>query len=216
MTKPRTIEVRSPSAREETLAALRLGFAIIFASMALISLRPDARDPSRDGAGLFPFQRLFADLPAAERRTFSALREALVEAENLRVSEGRWPTAAQLEALGVPPFADDPIAQGRLTWTSRESSVGLNYLGIPPPGSSARPFLLLVQDSGEPAQPGTSSSTPLDEGHRRLPGGALIHVSIWVLEGDRAPSAGVIDKPLHEGWIQILAGTDPTTNKDQS
>jgi hypothetical protein len=230
----RTVEVRPLSAREEGVNVIRAAAAIVFAAWVYVASSgdsvPSAADPgspaeagsagtaspsAADGRSfLLPWQRLFSSLDGTGQRAFRELREGLVEAENARGTTGRWPEATELARLGVPPFAPAPGAapggSGSYAWTLRRSGLAVNYVGMPEAGAGGRPpdYLLLILEP-DPLAP--SDPTPDDETHHRLPGGKVLHVSVWTRTAGTAPRGEdpgrVFAMPQNEGWIQLLAGS---------
>src|SRR5947207_15933972 len=83
----RTVEIRPPSVRAETLNVLRVAMAIV-AVVAAYLFRPSfgggsAVTTTRPG-DLLPFQNLVRDATPPDQRLFRELREGLLEAERVR------------------------------------------------------------------------------------------------------------------------------------
>lgn len=180
----RVVAVRPPNARQETAYVALLALAIIAAAgahLALLSKSPGAPE-KREG------EVLFMNLGFEEQRAFRELQEGLVEAERLRADKGRWPSAEELRAEQIPPFA----AGG---YQSLENNVALNYAGVR--GESL--FLAVIQEPGEWAAPG---SVKLDEDHRQLRDGDMLHVSIWVAKSTAVLKDVITNPPVH-GFTRI-------------
>jgi hypothetical protein len=203
----RSVEIRPPSVRAETLNVLKMAAAIV-AIVAAYLFRPSFGGQAGTGArpnDLLPFQNLVRDAPPAEQRMFRELREGLLEAERARATSGRWPDAAALAAQGIPPFAPDPTRKdATYRWTTLVQGTTVNYVGIPStPSASAWLLLVIEPEAGAPPDP-----APDDETHHRLPDGTTLHVSIWqVPEKSRATGFAVTPLPQNEGWTQWLIGT---------
>src|SRR5262249_39740448 len=112
---------------------------------------------------------------------------------------GHWPTAGDLAAEEVPPFATDPLDKEKRAWSSREDVNGVNYLGWDQQQPALTAFLALVQEPGETAPLGAV----LDEEHHQLANGDLLHVSRWMkTPGGPIPEGGILDPKL-SGWTQL-------------
>jgi hypothetical protein len=204
----RTVEIRPPSVRAETLNVLKVSAAIV-ALVAAYLFRP----AFFGGAGgqtagrpndLLPFQKLVRDVPGTDQRMFRELQEGLLESERLRATTGRWPDASALATQGIPPFAADPTRKDvSYRWSTLQQGVTVNYVGIPStPAADAWLLAILEPDVGAPPDP-----APNDETHHRLPDGTTLHVSIWnVAEKSRTGGFTAIPLPQNESWTQLLVG----------
>ena len=203
----RTTEILPPSVRAETLNVAKAAAAVIVVVAAYL-LRPSfGGEPvadSRRSSTLLPYQKLVADSPPVEQRTFRDLQEGLLEAERIRATTGRWPDIAALEAEGIPPFASDPTRKGpTYKWTSVRQDWTTNYVGVPSdPSSPAWTLVILEPAPGEPLDP-----APNDETHHRLPDGTTLHVTIWTIpEHSRRSGFAALRLPQNEGWTQLMVG----------
>lgn len=205
----RSVEVRPPSIREETLHVLKAAAAIVAVVAAYLfrpsfTTIPSPNPQSRPSSmALLPYQRLIRDASALEQRIFRELQEGLLEAERVRAGTGRWPDVAQLAAEGIPPFAPDPTQKVGYTWTSVRQDWAINYLGVPSdPAAPAWVLVILEPEPGAPADP-----APNDETHHRLPDGTTLHVSIWSMpEEKRRSGFAALRLPQNEGWTNWLVG----------
>lgn len=186
----RVVEVRPPKAQREGLIVLGVAAGITLLSGAHIALfsAPHAQVAKRTG------EVLFIDLRFEQQRAFRELQEGLLEAERLRSDKGHWPTVQELSAEQIPPFA----AGG---WHSIETNQGLNYTGK----AGETTFLALIQEPGEWAAPG---SVKLDEDHRQLRDGEMLHVSIWLSEST-GPLDRLILDPRSSGFTRIRIAPSP-------
>jgi hypothetical protein len=150
---------------------------------------------------LLPFQKLIADRPALEQRTFRELQEGLLEIEVARSASGAWPATDTLAADGVPPFAPDPTRRLEVTWQRLRTGTIVNYLGVPS-ATDGPAWLLLVQEP-EPGVP--PDQTFEDEEHHRLANGVMLHVSTWVHQDGRKVGSRLVRLPQAEGWTQLYA-----------
>jgi hypothetical protein len=204
----RRVEVRPPSSRVELGNVVRFSMVIVIGAwMFLATDSATFRDGASTTKHLLPFQTLIQNRPPIDQRMFRELQEGLLEAESRRGSSGRWPEVAALAADGIPPFALDPTTKGgRYDWRLTVNGASVNYLGLPQQ-SGAPAWVILVQEPEPGAPPDPARE---DEEHHRLLGGAMLHVSIWVRAGARAP-AGTIRAPQAEGWTQLYAvGPQPS------
>lgn len=147
-------------------------------------------------AVLAPWQHSFRELPADEQRVFRHLREALVELEHARVTEGAWPSAEALKTIGVEPFREDELTAPR-TWSVATQGVYTSYVGLPVEPSALRWLVLFIEPStNEPAP-------PEDEEHHTLLDGTPVHVTVWTQPNTEPPVTGeVLAFPAAEGWSQ--------------
>ena len=181
MTEPavvRTVEVRPPSLGEESLGVFRGIFFLLFSAFFVAALH---RSPGAPGPALLAYQVEFAALPPSQQRIFRELQDAAQEIERVRGSEKRWLDVAELGALGIAPFATDPLLPD-YRWSKETRGLVQRYSGAPGSNASAEHPAYLVKfvepesGSAEAADP----RTPLDEEHHRLKDGTLIHVTIWM------------------------------------
>jgi hypothetical protein len=204
----RTVEIRPPSIRTETVNVLKASTAIVLVIAAYI-FRPTLGGPSTltpaSPIGLLPYQKLIRDAPPADQRIFRELQEGLLEAERIRAQTGHWPDVTTLEAEGIPPFVSDPTQKVAYKWTSVRQDWATNYLGVP--SDSAQPAWILVILEPEPGAP--ADPAPNDETHHRLPDGTTLHVSIWnIAEKDRRSGFAALRLPQNEGWTNWMVGTN--------
>ncbi len=200
------MEITPPSARREAANVLRLAAVILLVTWVYLANTATAPGAGTSGrTNLVSFQKLFRDLGATDQRMFRSLQEGLLEAENLRAGSGAWPKPAALALQGIPPFADDPIAKEKYTWSLHHEGILVNYLGLPAvPHQPA--YLILVQEPTPGAPP---DRAPNDEEHHRLPNGDVLHVSVWMHDrGGKLPDA-LFGLPEADGWTQLLAGSSP-------
>jgi hypothetical protein len=199
--------IAPPAARRETLLVLLAAGAIAAGSAAFIrAQRGSGGDPRSD---LLPWQKTFKELEPPAQRVFSSLREGLLEAENRRSEEGRWPDTAALAELGAPPFAPDPVAPEPRQWSFRGAGRAANYAGVASaPGGDGRAYLLAIQETDDRLQPGVPAGPKLDETHHALADGTLIHVSFWFRDETPRLPQGVINDPSQSGWTQIVLGRE--------
>jgi hypothetical protein len=203
----RTVEVPALSSRGEAWAVARVAGLILCLAAGYIasstSLQPGTTPLATTRP---PYQRLFRDLPADRQRMYREMQEGVLEAENTRLSAARWPSIAELETAGVPPFSDPPRARTTLArWALHRDGLAVNYLGLPTrPGQPAYLVMILEPD---PATP--HGAVPVDEEHQRLPDGTILHVSLWMRAEPPADPARVIALPPAEGWLQMITGTVP-------
>ena len=203
----RTVEIRPPSVRVETLNVLKAAGAIGVIVAAYL-FRPSFGDQSQMAnrtlpVGLLPYQRLIRDASAPEQRIFREMQEGLLETERIRAETGHWPDVSTLEAEGIPPFAPDPTRKMAYKWTSVRQEWVTNYLGVP--GDPAAPAWVLVILEPEPGAP--PDPAPNDETHHRLPDGTTLHVSIWnIPEAKRRSGLSALRLPQNEGWTNVLVG----------
>jgi hypothetical protein len=194
------------SARRELATILRLGLAIVVtaASYVFVGASLWARGAGDDT--LLPFQAMVQSRPETEQRTFRELREALLEAEVRFSTTGVWPSAEELAAEGIPPFAFDPTSNtGSYVWTLVEEGEIVNYLGVPAE-TDAPAWLLVIREPlpGAPPDPALE-----DESHHRLITGVTLRVSTWVRDDGRVETK-LISAPQAEGWTELF-GVAPAT-----
>ena len=203
----RTVEIRPPSLRGETVSVLKAS-AVIVLLVAAYLFRPDQSPglQSRQSPSLLlPYQKLIRDAPAAEQRLFRELQEGLLEAERIRAATGQWPDVKTLADEGIPPFAQDPTQRVPYTWTSVRQEWAINYLGTS--SDQRAPAWVLVILEPEPGAP--PDPAPNDETHHRLPDGTTLHVSIWnIPEAARRTSFAALRLPQNEGWTNWLVGSN--------
>jgi uncharacterized protein DUF6162 len=203
----RTVEIRPPSVRAETLNVGKAAAAVVVMVAAYLfapSFGEQSSIATRQSSSLLPYQKLVSDASPFEQRTFRELQEGLLEAERIRATSGRWPDIAALAAEGIPPFASDPTRKGpAYKWSSVRQDWATNYLGVPADSSAPAWVLVILEPApGEPPDP-----APNDETHHRLPDGTTLHVTIWnVPEQQRRTGFAALRLPQNEGWTQLMVG----------
>ena len=197
----REVVVQPPSLRDEGAWVFMAGvFVLVCVAYTVAFERVGSAD--RTGAPsteVLPYQVLFRDLPGAQQRTFRAMQEGALEALPRRAVADAWPAVDALAADGIPPFAPDVLDKAGLRWSLRRSGLLWEYVGVPS-APDAPAFLISIQEpdpvSGEKPVPGV-----VDEEHRLLPDGRLLHVTYWVGRTDARPDP-ILD-PALRGWKQI-------------
>ena len=197
----RAVVVVPLSARAELLVVVRAAMAIAVGVWIYLASTASTFGGGAAQRNLLPFQKLIADRPAQEQRTFRELQEGLLEVEAARSASGVWPTTDSLAADGVPPFAPDPTRRGQTIWQRLQSGATVNYLGLP--GQDDGPAWLLLVQEPEPGVPPDQNFE--DEEHHRLSSGVMLHVSTWAHQDGRKISARLVRLPQAEGWTQLYA-----------
>jgi hypothetical protein len=197
----RTVEVEPPSAGDEAswvfLAAAFIALCVIY----VVAFQTFGKRSTELSLGLLPYQTLFRDLPSSEQRVLRNMQEGVVEAVVRRDGDGAWPSPQQLADDGVPPFAADPLDHAKLQWSEQRQPLAVDYVGVPSAAAEAPLFLIAVR---EPEPGGSEQPQPgvIDEEHRALANGALVHVTFWKRNGGTTPG-GLIADPALQGWTQI-------------
>ncbi len=154
-------------------------------------------------AALAPWQRSYLELSPDGQRRYRAVREGILEAENVRAATKAWPDPSQLKAEGVPPFDDESY-----TWVLRQHGIYVNYVGVRRDGPAEARWLLLFIEPEKSAFDAKAPPPPVDEEHHTLPDGTALHVTVWTTGGasasnEAAPFADeVLAFPVSEGWVQ--------------
>jgi hypothetical protein len=197
----RRVSVVPLSARAELLLVVRAAMAIAVGVWIYLASSASTLGGGVGQRNLLPFQKLIADRPAGEQRTFRELQEGLLEIEAARSSNDAWPTTETLSADGIPPFAPDPTKRSPLVWQRLQSGPTINYLGSP--GNDDGPAWLLLVQEPEPGVP--PDQTYEDEEHHRLANGVMLHVSTWMRQDGRKVGPRLVRLPQAEGWTQLYA-----------
>jgi len=198
---PRTVEVESPSAGDEGSWVFLSAAFVCLCVIYVVAFQTVGQRASVASLGLLPYQTLFRDLPSPEQRALRAMQEGVAEAVAARDADGAWPSAAALAEQGIPPFATDPLDRAKLEWNEHRAPLAVDYLGVPHAGAGPL-FLIAVR---EPEPGGSEQPVPgvIDEEHRALANGALVHVTFWKhAAGGPVPSELIAD-PALRGWTQI-------------
>ena len=202
-------EITALTPRAELIAVVRVA-AIVLVTVSVYLFVPALASTRGDGApgagraakNLLPFQALIQGHDAVDQKMFRSLQVALLEAQNIRASEGKWPDVQAMAEQGVDPFTVDPTNKGaRYSWRTLRNGLTTDYLGIPD-AEGAPAWLMVVQEPDPAAPPEVYSD---DEEHARLLDGTVIHVGIWRhVNGNRVP-ASAVRLPQAEGWSQVFA-----------
>ncbi len=204
---PRTVVVRSLSARGETIGVLHAAFHVAIWAAIVVSIQAagGSSDAKKSAvADVPPFVQTFLALASDEQRMVRNVQEGLGEAERRRVSDSAWPDVGALAADGVPPFARDPLDKDHYAWTRFMRRGLVNYVGLPT--SADRPTYVVIVTEPDPSTP-DDPSIKADEIHHRLSSGVLIHTGIFMGRGFVEAKAPVPSVPFDEGWKQVLAGS---------
>lgn len=198
--------IAPPDPRQETFQVARAAVIVLAGALLWIGrgAGTDARTAGDDG--FTPWQRAFASLPAPLQRDLRELHEAGEETLRWRDDRGTWPAVADLGSDGIVPFAPSQRDPARV-FERRVAPYALQYLGR---AAESRALLLQVleprpgEDEGQGGLP-----VPLDEQHRRLADGTLLHVSFWIgpePASDRSPRGAFLADPALAGFEQVLFG----------
>lgn len=204
----RTVELRSPSSRDELRLVLRAAAAIVFGTLFFAGMHAGYGDASNTlGANdLLPFQIRFRDAPADVQRTYREMQEGLTEMLMRRAADGAWPTVDTLAREEIPPFAVDALDRAGVRWTMGRSGLVVNYRGVPTvAGADPAEYLILVQEPDPTSGERPSSPAVVDEEHRLLPDGTLLHATCWTRTTPPSEDPGPIARPDLAGWSQIRA-----------
>jgi hypothetical protein len=186
------------------LGSLFVCLGVIYVVAFQLYSGPGAGDRSRRNE-MLAFQVLFRDLPGQEQRVFRSMTEGLEEALRLRGTSGAWPSVESLAQMGIPPFAPDVLDKSSLVWKRWQEGLVTEYVGAPARDTGAPSFLIVVQEP-EPRGGEDPSTAGVDEEHRLLPDGTLLHVTYW--EHRPVPlGPGLIVEPAFQGWRQIRVTT---------
>ena len=200
----RTVEVRPPSERDEESAVFLFAVFVLLCVIYIVAFEVyDGGAKQRADRGVLPFQVLFADLTPVDQRMFRQMREGFDEALVEHDRGGDWPAVDKLAADGVPPFALGALDQSELRWRLLRDALGTSYVGVPTASGAYPAYLVRIVAPDPQAIERLGPQTALDEEHRALPDGTLLHVTYW--RRDRAPTeqqaAG--RDPARDGWSQI-------------
>lgn len=189
--EPRTAQVRPASATGE--AAQVLEWMVLIAIVAL--LVGGAGRAKSGGAGeLASYQVRFQAQPQDVQRTYRELDCALEDIVRMRSATGKWPAVAQLAGELVDPFP-------RGTWELRDENGVLNYVSV----GVTPAYLLCIQEPPPGSGAAGHQPGPLDEFHRRLVDGTVVHTGVWMHAAPRA-SKDALDAPQRDGWTEIVSG----------
>ena len=196
------------SVRHELLAVVRVAMAITFAIWLYLANNPfGAAGGDLTKRALLPYQAFARDRAPEDQRMFRELQVALIEAETIRSTKGSWPTADDLAAEGIEPFAVNPAIKGpRYSWQTLRLGRIVNYLGVP--DAAGTTWLIWLQEP----DPSAPEAFRPDEEHHQLLDGSVIHVAIWSrASGPREASVtgAVVQAPQFGGWTQIYAVSPP-------
>ncbi len=182
----------------ERFGVVALGLAVVGIVAVYLLLGPSrSSDRARD---LLPYQSLVATLPDADQQMFSALRSALLAAEEDRVKAGGWPDADAFAAKGVAPLGA-VSGTGAYRWSRLEQGTIINYLGVPT--DPALPAWLLEIQEPEPGM--LPDTAPPDEEHHILSDGTRLHTYVWMHSYGSQVPVGFIRQPQSSGWTELFS-----------
>ncbi len=211
----RLVTVTPPDRRGETAAVVRAAVAIAVVALLWIGRGNQALGGADNAATEQPWQRLFAGLPGSAQRAVRELHEAALELLRLRDEVGAWPDVATLAADGIEPFAG-AAAKRDATFAREQRAGAWQYIGRPAAGATAGALLLQILEPQPGELEGRDPRVPvaLDEQHRRLRDGTLLHVSFWIAtDGASALPEGFLADPALHGLRQVLIGPSARTNE---
>lgn len=205
----RDVDILPPSARGELVTIVRTGMAVALLAWLYVAGTSTSEGRSPVQKNLLPYQVVIATRPLPDQRMFRELRVALIEAENGRSLEGRWPEVRDMADQGIDPFAEDPTRKGAAyRWRLERDGLYVRYVGVPD-REGAPAWLVLIQepDPTLPAEPLQN-----DEEHARLLDGTQIHVSVWCHDAGVRIDTGGVRQPQTAGWVQVFAGGPSPTH----
>lgn len=199
----RTVEVHPPSQSDEGAFAFLAAVFVVLCVIYVVAFERYGAGPNtaRRTAPSLPYQVLFRDLPTAQQRQFRQMEEGLGEAMAVRARGGEWPAVDALATDGIPPFAPDALDKTGLRWRLLRDGLVALYVGTPTAGG-APAWMIRVQEPDPLAAEQASANAPVDEEHRALPDGRLLHVTFWTRRNAVA-SAAIPADPALAGWSQI-------------
>ena len=195
MNDVRTVLVLPPNAAREGLSVLRAALSIAIAAFVVSGIR---RGGVEAATPIATCQVLFADQPEPVQLKYRELVSGLEDLVRLRSPSDEWPSVETLAGSFVEPFAGGPSYE----WEFRRKGSLLNYLGRPGKGKAGLTYLLLLQENVP--HPGNAV---LDEFHRRLDDGTILHVGVWFHPHPRLADEAVW-MPEREGWTEIIRGQE--------
>ena len=122
----------------------------------------------------------------------------------MRDETGTWPTVEMLDSEGIPPFTRDPLSSSTWLWTRELVGGRCAYVGVPAGRGRALVFFLVEPAPGAPLD----TTTVMDDEHRRLRTGALVHTTLWWVDKSRVPASVVA--PAAQGLVQVKMTTSPS------
>src|SRR5580765_2162245 len=153
MTTIREVEIVTLSARDELISVTRVAMAITAVVWLYLANNPFPAPGDSVQRNLLPFQAVIQSRPPEEQLLFRELQVALLEAETMRASAGAWPEPLAMAEEGIEPFAVNPaVKRTTYQWRLLRDGLFTNYVGVPG-DSSARAWMLLVQEPDPTAQP---------------------------------------------------------------
>lgn len=198
----RTEEVRPPSPFDEAGAVFLGAMFVVLCVIYTVAFEVYGTAARTTSVGLLPFQVLFADLPSDDQRTYRQMREGFGEALRQYGRDGAWPASERLARDRVAPFVADPLDRAKLRWQLELDDAGASYVGLPTAPGEFASYQVRIRAPDPRAIERLDAKTALDEEHRSLPDGTLLHVTYW--RRDRPPPGGRGGgDPARDGWQQI-------------
>ncbi|MBX7112819.1 MAG: hypothetical protein K1X64_00695 [Myxococcaceae bacterium] len=201
---PLTVQVRSPSARRETWRFFLWCAAVLAACAVAIASRVRASAPGQNSPERLPYQQHFSVLDGAEQRRFLELREGILEIENIRGREGRWPSVEFLRAQALPPVVSGLPDAPPLKWQLREYGDYVNYTAFPESGAGQQWLILFIEPPKGLLKTPHEPPAPLDEEHHTLSDGTALHVTVWRKDASSGEPQVVVPTPAMENFTQLL------------
>ena len=188
-----TVEVRPPSASQESVQVLE-SIVLIAIVALLVGSAGRPRGPAMNA--MASFQVRFQAQEQEVQRTYRELTTALEDIVRMRSASGKWPEVAALASELVEPFA------GPRKWELKSENGVLNYVGR---GGAGPEFLLCVIEPPPGAGAAGHLAGPLDEFHRRLADGTVLHTGVWYRK-DAREQVHALEEPQRDGWTEVVQG----------
>ena len=192
----RAVEVHPPSASHETVQVLE---SIVLIAIVSLLVGSAGRPKGATTAAMASFQVRFGEQSQEVQRAYRELETALEDLVRMRSATGKWPAVPALADELVEPFAPAP---GGRTWTVVNENGVVNYVGT---GGAGPALLLCILEPPPGAGAAGHLAGPLDEVHRRLADGTVIHVGVWYHRAPRL-SRDALEAPQREGWTEVVSG----------
>ncbi len=200
-----SVQVRSPSVRRETWRFLLWCAAVLTVCASAVAWRVRASDSSvGNSPERLPYQQHFSVLDDANQRRFLELREGILEIENLRGREGRWPSVETLHAQALPPVVSGVPDAQPLQWQMRAYGDYVNYTAFPDSGTGKQWLILFIEPPKGLLKAPNEPPPPRDEEHHTLSDGTALHVTVWVADASSGAPQGVLPTPAMENFTQLL------------
>jgi len=149
-----------------------------------------------------PYHRLDTTLDDNERLLYQACRAADNDIVALWQEKGKWPTVAELDEDGIPPFAVDlmPGVLAGFKWKTYDRGPWVDYLGLDSANEKMPSVILRIIDLHAGYHPHPHPGIDYDPNQK-------VALQVWMQPKSGQPYVGM--QLIQNGWFWVVSPDAP-------